>query len=104
MRPSGLPMRPGHHLATHEGDMFSLTMLVEAADLDTYICAASNVYGSDESTIVLSGPWALAVGHSNTEVLILGAAHGCCHYLVHLMPSGTILIKIDQYLDLPHRL
>ena len=25
-------------------------------------------------------------------------------YLVHLMPIGTILGKIDQYLDLPHRL
>ena len=55
MRPTGQPLRPGHHLATHEGDMFSLTMLVETADLDTYICTASNVYGSAESSIVLTG-------------------------------------------------
>ena len=26
------------------------------------------------------------------------------HGLVHLMPTGAILSKIDEYLDLPHRL
>ena len=47
----------------------------------------------------------LALGHfKNTEVLIFGAALVFSHYLVHLMPIGTILSKIDQYLDLPHRL
>ena len=45
------------------------------------------------------------LGHlKNAEVLIFGAALGFSHYFVHLMPIGTILSKIDQYLDLPHRL
>ena len=46
-----------------------------------------------------------SVGHfKNTEVLIFGAALGFFHYLVYLMSIGTIFSKIDQYLDLPHRL
>ena len=40
----------------------------------------------------------------NIEVLIFGAALGFSYCLVHLMPIGTIVSKIDQYLDLPHRL
>ena len=44
------------------------------------------------------------------EALIFGAAlaknFGAVffHYLVQLMPVGIIHSKIDQYLDLPHRL
>ena len=37
-------------------------------------------------------------------MLIFGAALSFSHYLVHLMPIGTILREIDQYLDLPLRL
>ena len=49
------------------------------------------------------GPWHSRPFKKN-EVLIFGAALGFSHYLVHLMPIGTILSEIDQYLDLPHRL
>ena len=31
-----------------------------------------------------------------------GSALSFSHYLVHLMPIGTILSKSNQYLDLPH--
>ena len=45
------------------------------------------------------------LGHfKNTEVLVLYAALEFSHYLVHLVPIGTILSKIAQYLDLPQRL
>ena len=50
-------------------------------------------------------PSAASVGHlKNTEVLTFGAALGFSHCLVHLMPIGAILRKINQYLDLPNRL
>ena len=39
----------------------------------------------------------------NIEVLIFGAALVFFHYLVHLMPIGITLSKIDQYLDVLHR-
>ena len=38
------------------------------------------------------------------EVLIFGAALRFSHYLIHLMPIGTIPSEIDQDLDLSHRL
>ena len=41
------------------------------------------------------------LGHYKND--FFGAALGFPHYLVHLMPIGTILSKIDQYLDLPHQ-
>ena len=45
------------------------------------------------------------LGHfKNTEVLYLDAALGYSHYFVHLVPIGTILSKIGEYLDLPNRL
>ena len=45
------------------------------------------------------------LGHfKKAEVLIFGTALGFSHYMVHLMPIGTFLSEIDQYLDLPHRL
>ena len=37
--------------------------------------------------------------HLNNEVLVYGAALGFSHYLVHFMPIGTIIIKINQYLQ-----
>ena len=39
-----------------------------------------------------------------TEVLLFGTVLSSSHYLVHLVPIGIILSKIDQYLDLPHQL
>ena len=43
------------------------------------------------------------LGHIKNEALIFGAALGFPHYLVHLMSIGTILSKIDYYLDMPNR-
>ena len=56
---------------------------------------------------VVMGGWCsmgLHMGHLKNEVLIFGAALGFSHCLVHLMRIDTILSKIDQCLDPPHRL